>query len=128
MLAKILIFAGLASAGLLLIILTTTTPSSSGAFGILSVFLLGYVVCLSVLTFIIWFSAILTGQALTKTKLSRKDYSMPLKRAYYFSTIVSLAPIIMVSLQSVGGVGPYEAGLIALFIALGCIYIARRIP
>jgi len=29
-------------------------------------------------------------------------------------------------MQSVGGIGVYEAGLVVLFILIGCIYIAKR--
>lgn len=127
MLAKLLIVAGLVSAGLLLILLTTTTPSSAGAFGILSVFLLSYVVALTCLTFLVWIVAAFIDRIGRSANLIRRSYTFSLKRAYYFSTIIALAPIIMISLQSVGGVGPYEFILIGIFIALGCLYVSRRV-
>jgi hypothetical protein len=127
MLSKILVGTGLVSAGLLLIILTTTTPSSVGAFGILSVFLLSYIVALSCLTFIVWFVAIAINKLGRSTHLIRRPYHFSLKKSYYYSTILALAPVIMVSLQSVGGIGVYELILIVAFIFIGCIYVSRRV-
>ncbi|MDB5165118.1 MAG: rane protein of unknown function [Candidatus Saccharibacteria bacterium] len=51
---------------------------------------------------------------------------MPLSRAYYFSSVVSLSPVMLVGMQSVGGIGVYECGLVALFTIIGCVYIAKR--
>jgi hypothetical protein len=125
MLAKLLIIVGLVSAGLLLIIFTATTPSSSGAFGILAVFLLGYIVSLVILTFMLWSTARIINR-LNKHTRNGKSYILTLKKAYYYSSVVALGPVIMISLQSVGGIGLYEVGLMILFIFLGCIYVSRR--
>ena len=126
MLAKLLVIVGLVSAGLLLIILTTTTPSDSGAFGILSVFLLGYIVSLVFFTFLLWLIAQILNRVGKRTQRARKLYAITLKKAYYYSSVIALGPVIMISLQSVGGVGLYEVGLTILFIVLGCIYVSRR--
>lgn len=119
---------GLVSAGLLLILLTTTTPAKTGAFGILSVFLLGYVITLTVVTYIVWSVAFLLEKILKQRShvVPSGTHSMSFKRAYYFSSVLALGPIIIVGLQSVGGVGVYDVGLVALFMSLGCIYVARR--
>lgn len=126
MLAKALIIAGLVSAGLLLILLTTTTPTSSGAFGILAVFLLSYVVALVSVTFLLWFTALVINKVIKRARITRKPYVVTLKKSYYYASVIALGPVIMVSLQSVGGVGLYEIGLMILFIVLGCIYVSRR--
>lgn len=126
MFARLLITVGLVSAGLLLIIFTTTTPSTGGAFGILSVFLLSYIVSLVLFTFLLWFTAFLIRKAGKRTRFIRKPYTLTLKNAYYYSSVIALGPVIMVSLQSVGGIGLYELILTALFIVLGCIYVSRR--
>lgn len=127
MLAKILISAGLVSAGLLFVILTTVTPSTAGAFGILAVFLLSYISTLSAFTFLVW----LLGQLISKLsnqfkKRAGSNTSLTLKKAYYYSSILALAPVIIVSLQSVGEVGVYEIGLVGIFLVLGCVYVAKR--
>ena len=127
MLAKILIIVGLAAAGLLFVILTTVAPSTAGAFGILVVFLLSYIATLSAFTFALWllgqFIAKINGRF--KKRVGAKN-AVTLKRAYYYSSILALAPVIIISLQSVGEVGLYEIGLVGLFLILGCVYVAKR--
>lgn len=127
MFARILMITGLVSAGLLLILLTTTTPAKVGAFGILAIFLLSYVLVLIVTTFLLWCLALVMDNVVNRVRgISRKSYAMDLKRAYYFSTVIALGPVILVSLHSVGGIGIYDVGLVALFLALGCLYVSRR--
>lgn len=50
------------------------------------------------------------------------------KRAYYFSTVIAAAPVMLIGLQSVGSIGIYEILLVALFTVVGCIYISKRLP
>lgn len=126
MLAKILITSGLVSAGLLLFILTTTTPESAGAVGILGIFLFSYIFILSTFTFILWFLSALSVKFAKRKPSSRSGTMLTLKKSYYYSSIISLGPVIIIGLQSVGGAGIYEIGLVSLFILLGCIYVARR--
>ena len=52
---------------------------------------------------------------------------MSFRRAYYFSTILAAVPVMLISLQSVGSVTWYEAVLVIVFAALGCLYISKRI-
>lgn len=127
MLAKLLITSGLASAGLLLIIMLTITPKSGGAGAILAVFLLSYISILSAMTFVIWILSrglyrILGGVL----KSGYKQQPIGLRKAYYYSSVTSLGPVIVISLQSVGEVGLYELGLIFVFMLLGCVYVAKR--
>lgn len=126
MLGKLLVIIGIASGGILTVILNTTTPASAGAFGILSVFIFTYLLIVSVMTYALY--GISHMLALT-SKLFNSGTStdtMRFQRAYYYATIVSLAPVIIISLQSVGGVGIYELGLILLLVLLGCIYVTKR--
>lgn len=126
MLAKILIASGLVSAGLLLFILTTTTPSSAGAFGILGVFLFSYILILSIFTFLLWSISVFMDKFARRKEAARNSHKLTLKKSYYYSSIIAIGPVIIGGLQSVGGAGIYEIGLVFVFIALGCIYVARR--
>lgn len=126
MLAKLMMIIGLASAGLLLVLLNITTPATAGAFGMLAVFVLGYITLTVIITF-----TIVTGERLARKILSRVmrvtvKAPLTLKKAYYYSTVVAIAPVILISMQSVGGAGIYEVGLVALLVALGCLYVAKR--
>lgn len=117
---------GLVSAGLLLILMNTTTPSTIGAIGILCVFFLGYVAIVCFLTTVIWGFVKLARKMSGKARVFRKIANMQLKEVYYYSTVVSFAPVIIVSLQSVDGINPYELGLVVLLVILGCVYIYKR--
>lgn len=123
MLARILSIVGLVSAGLLLILLTTTTPSMVGAPGILAVFILIYATILCGLTFLLWVGF----KLIRPLRLFRQSAVFSLRQSYYYASVLALGPVIIISLQAVGGVGLYEIGLVCLFLALGCLYVSRRI-
>ncbi|GEM_PF-258996 len=127
MFGKILCIVGLVSAGLLLLVLTATTPSTAGAFGILAVFLLGYITTLTLVTFGLWISVHLWSRVGTSMHMIRPKTPFTIRTSYYYASVIALAPVIIVSLQSVGAVGLYEIILVAFFVALGCVYVAKRI-
>lgn len=127
MFGRLLLIIGLASAGLLLILLNLTTPSTVGAGGVLAIFFLGYIVTLVVVTFGLWGTTKVLFKFAGETRFLRTTRRLSLVRSYYYATVIAFAPVLLVSLQSVGGVGIYEVGLVALFVVLGCIYIARRL-
>lgn len=126
MFGKILFILGLVAAGLLLVIVNVMTPSSGGAFGILAVFLLAYAVLLVAATFGLWALNRFVLKVASEIRPSRGNEKLSLKKAYYYASVIALAPVILISLQSVGGVGVYELVLVLLFVLLGCLYIARR--
>lgn len=126
MLAKLLIVVGLASAGLLLLLLNITTPATAGAFGILAVFLLSYIIVTVAMTFFLWFFERTLQRFMKGFGMLRTMQPFTLKKAYYYASVVALAPVIIMSLQSVGGAGVYEVLLVLLLVILGCIYIAKR--
>lgn len=51
---------------------------------------------------------------------------MTLGRSYYFASVIALAPVMVVGMQSVGEVGLYELLLVILFVGIACVYIAKR--
>jgi hypothetical protein len=53
--------------------------------------------------------------------------AMSFRRAYYFSTVLAAAPVMLVGLQSVGAIGIYEFILVVVFEVIGCVYITKRI-
>ena len=126
MFGKILIIVGLAAAGLLLVIMNVTEPSSVGAIGILGVFLLGYIISLVVTSFVLWALSGIIYKFAHGARLLRNGERLILRKAYYYATVIALAPIIAISLQSVGGISAYEVALTILFIVIGCVYVSRR--
>ena len=126
MVGKLLVSMGIISGVFLVILLNTTTPASAGAFGILAVFILAYLFLASVMTFGLY--GISRGVAfMCRTFAARRPIeTLTVRKAYYYSTIVALAPVIIISMQSVGGVGIYELMLILLLVLLGCVYVTKR--
>ena len=126
MLGKILIAVAILSGMALFVTINTTVPASAGAIGVLAVFVLTYLFLLSLCSFMIY--GISKGVSFFVRSFSdgHPQQTMSLHRAYYFSTIVALAPVIVMSMQSVGEVGVYELGLIGLLVGLGCLYVTKR--
>lgn len=108
------------------VLLTTTTPVSAGPFGILVTFILMYVIALVAVTFIL--RVVSAGYARIRSlTISKKPVApLSLKRAYYFASVIALAPVILVGMQSVGEVGIYDLILVLLFVVIACAYVAKR--
>ncbi|MGV9001998.1 MAG: hypothetical protein ACOH18_03530 [Candidatus Saccharimonadaceae bacterium] len=52
---------------------------------------------------------------------------MQFKRAYYYSTVLAAAPVMLIGLQSVRSIGVYESILVILFEVVACVYVSKRI-
>jgi hypothetical protein len=126
MLAKILVITGLVATGLLFILVTSVSPSDAGAFGILGVFLLSYISLLCATSFAVYFMGRIIHGVTARLSPRVGNAHLTLKKSYYYSTVIAVAPVIILSLQSVSGVSAYEIALVILFVVLGCIYIAKR--
>lgn len=126
MVGKLLVSMGIISGVVLVIVLNTTTPASAGAFGILAVFILAYLCTTSLMTFGLYGISRMLAFVSTTFTARRPVESLSIRKSYYYSTIVALAPVIIISMQSVGGVGIYELALILLLVFLGCVYVTKR--
>jgi hypothetical protein len=111
---------------ILLAILQTTTPSTAGPIGILFVFIFIYMLVLGALTFLLFWGSKLLGRLRQVITHKAARSSLSLIRSYYFSSILALAPVIFIGMQSVGEVGFYDIALVLLFVAVGCFYVAKR--
>ncbi len=127
MLQKIVAITTITSLCLLILLLNVTAPTTVGPFGILIVFILGYLSSLGVMTYFLYSISRLLAHLSTAFTVRKPLEAMPFKVAYYYSTVVAAVPIMLIGLQSVGSVGPYEFILIALFVVIGCVYITKRI-
>ncbi len=123
---KILGAVTLLSLGVLGILLFQTNPSTITPLGILFVFLLFYTSTLGVVTFFLYFgSRILDRLVRPVSKIKIRILSE--REAYLFGSVLAIAPIILLAMQSVEAVGLVDAGLVILFELLACFYIWRRI-
>jgi hypothetical protein len=127
MLKKIVIITTVVSLCLLALLLNTTVPTEIGPFGILAVFILAYASSLGVVAYFLFaVSYVLSRASIAFTAKSRLG-ALTFRRAYYYSTVISAAPVMLIALQSVGAIGPYEVILVLIFALIGCVYIAKRI-
>lgn len=112
---------------MLVVLLQTTTPATIGPLGILFVFILLYVSVLGVLTFLLFGCSRIIAK-LASSVIVRKStiQSLTLGRAYYYSSVLALAPVLFIGMQSVGEVSIYDVVLVVLFVVIACIYIAKR--
>jgi len=127
MLQKILAGLTIVSIVILAILLSTTTPATAGPFGLLLIFLTAYLTCLGLMSFFLYGVSRIYVFVASGFNTRRPLQAISFHRSYYFSTVLAAAPVLFVGLQSVGAIGPYEVGLVILFEAIGCLYIAKRI-
>jgi hypothetical protein len=110
----------------LAIFLLSTQPASVGPVGILFVFILMYVSVLGVLTFLIFGISRLVVKMSSPFTVKKPLQRLTIRRSYYFSSVVALAPVMLIGMQSVGEVGIYDFLLVVIFVVIACIYISKR--
>lgn len=125
-LPKALITTMAVSAVLLTALLYVTTPTSAGAVGILAIFILAYAFTVSVVTLFIYGISRLFVLASHLFTTRKPVQVLTLRRSYYYASVVALAPIIIVSMNSVGSFGIYELALVLVLIMIGCVYVTKR--
>jgi hypothetical protein len=122
----LLAVASLVSLCLLIVLLNTTAPVTAGPFGILAVFLFAYLILLLFIAYSLHFVSMFAAH-LSVSFVSRRPLEvLSLKKSYYFSSVISAAPIMMVAIQSVGSVDLYGLLLVTLFVLIGCLYVSKR--
>lgn len=126
MLVKVLSVGFISALTLLVLVVQTTTPATIGPLGILFVFILMYVSVLCALTFLLFMASKLIARLASVMAVRRPVQAIDLVKSYYYSSVIALAPVMLVGMQSVGEVGFYDAMLILIFVIISCIYIAKR--
>jgi len=127
MLQRVITLTTIASLCLLGLMLASTTPATAGPFGLLVIFISAYLACLGLMSFFLYGVSRVIGHVARSFGSRRAPVTMTLRRAYYFSTVLAAAPVMLIGLQSVGSIGIYEVALVLIFEIIGCLYIAKRI-
>ena len=123
MLGKVLALSSLSAFVLLSALMQSTSPSTIHPVVILIVFILIYVLALGVLAFFIYG----IGRMIHARHAKRQDVKpFTITRAYYFASVLALAPVMYIGARSVGRTGFIDILLITLFEVLACFYIAKR--
>lgn len=126
MLQRVIALITIVSLCLLTLMLTTTTPATAGPFGLLVIFISAYLASVGLISFFLYGLSRVMVYASSGVSVRKPLQVMPFKRAYYFSTIIAAAPVMLIGLQSVGSVGIYEFILVVVFVVIGCVYVAKR--
>jgi hypothetical protein len=126
MLGKIIASCSVVSAIGLVVLLQTTTPATVGPLGILLVFILMYITALGMLTFLFIIINRLTLKLIEMLDSRKAHAPMSLTRAYYFASVMALAPVMVIGMQSVSQVGLYEFSLVVIFLVVASVYVAKR--
>jgi hypothetical protein len=127
MLGRIIILSVIVATTLLVVLLFGTEPATIGPVGMLIIFILMYISALGVVTFLLYGGSRILSKIASSFTVKKPMNAMSFRRAYYFASVLALAPVMIIGLQSVGGVGVYELLLIGLFELIACIYIAKRV-
>lgn len=126
MLGRVVALSMVTAMVLLAIVLQTTAPATIGPLGILLVFILLYVSVLGVLTFLLFGIGKIIAKLAVSFTPQKAEREFTLGRAYYYSSVLALAPVLFIGMQSVGKVSIYDVLLVAAFVIIACIYIAKR--
>lgn len=124
MLSRILAITTLLAFVILSAILQTTSPSTIHPAGILFVFILFYLLALGVLTFFIFALSKLVNQVSAKSP--RPGKSMLLREAYYYASVIALAPVLLIAMRSIGRGNAVDIMLVIVFELIACFYVAKR--
>lgn len=126
MLGKVIATSTVIAGIILLIMLQFTNPTTVGPLGLLAVFFLLYVILLGFMTEVLWLGSGLVQTVGRRFTSKRPPGRFSLKRAYYYSTVLALGPIMALAMMSIGSFGIYEALLIAVFLGVALLYVSRR--
>lgn len=120
MLIRLAISTAILSAMVLLLLLNITSPSTANPVGVLTVFAALYVFSVAVVAVCISVSGTI------KRRLKPQALRMDDRKTYYYATIVGVAPVILLAIQSIGGVGVYDVLMVSAFEIIACIYISKQ--
>jgi len=127
MLPRIIATLSLASLCVLSAMLTFTTPAEAGPFGLLVIFISAYLTFIGLISFFLFGITKLIASLSAGMTLRKPLMPMSFRQAYYFSTVLAAAPVMIIGLQSVRAINVYELLLVVAFEVVACLYVSRRI-
>ncbi len=126
MLPRIIATLSLASLCVLSLMLTFTSPATAGPFGLLVIFITAYLTFVGLISFFLFGINRLIVMVTSGMTAQKPFRAMQFKRAYYYSTVLAAAPVMLIGLQSVQSIGFYEIVLVVLFEVVACLYVSKR--
>lgn len=126
MLPRVIATISLASLIVLSLMLVFTSPADAGPFGLLLIFITAYLAFVGVISFFLFGMNRLLVMVASGMTVRKPLTPLPFKRAYYYSTVLAAAPVILIGFQSVQSIGFYEVALVIVFEVVACLYVSRR--
>lgn len=107
--------------------LTSTDPAAVGVGGILLVFLLIYLLSLSLLFVVLhlgvrWVSSFVAQRRQQTTR----SVAIGSREAYYVASIVAFVPVVLIAMQSFAQLRWLDITLVVAFVAIATFYIVKR--
>ena len=116
-------------AGLLLyIIFQFTDPATVGPAGLLGVFILIYLGCLSILFILLRFGlyAVSKMLSLRRGTTAHGAPQMGARKAYYIASVLAFAPVTFLAMHAYSQVGLTDIMLVSILMAIITFYILKR--
>lgn len=107
------------------VLVHTVTPMSVGPLGILAFFVCLYIATASC-CYLVLIAARHVVIRVVRHNIYRGLASVTPLKLYYYASIIGLIPVILLGMQSIGGVTAWDILLLVLFLGLGCFYIHKR--
>ena len=125
---KIRIAVGIGSISLVIagVMLTMTRPGEVGPFGVLAFFVLLYLSAGSIIYMLLTGIIYVLMRVLPPGSLRLWLENVSHTKVYYYTTVLALAPVVLLGMASVGSIGGLDIVLVVLFEILACFYISRR--
>ena len=125
---KIRIAVGIGSISLIIagLMLTMTRPGEVGPFGVLALFVLLYLSAGSIIYMLLTGIIYVLMRVLPPGSLRLWLENVSHTKVYYYTTVLALAPVVLLGMASVGSIGGLDIVLVVVFEILACFYISRR--
>ena len=108
------------------IMLNVVSPGEVGPFGVLAFFVLLYLSAGSIIYMLLTGIIYVLMRVLPPGSLRLWLENVSHTKVYYYTTVLALAPVVLLGMASVGSIGGLDIVLVVLFEILACFYISRR--
>ena len=104
-----------------------TDPATVGPGGVLLVFVLIYLECLSILFVLLRFGVSLTARIVRGRSLAQIP-SRPIgtRRAYYIASVIAFAPVVLLAMHSFSQIQWVDVALVAVLMVVATFYVVKR--
>lgn len=109
-----------------LLLLQMTSPSEAGPIGVLAIFICLYIVIVAIVYLLLMAASTLVRLVVKENQKVRRLAQWRSVSAYYYASVLGLAPVILLGFQSVGAISWFDATLVVILTTLGCFYISKR--